>query len=199
MPLAVEAGYDERHLGVARPRGGVGEARRRRLGAGRIRDVAGLDASLVDAGDEQSRAVGGPPVAVAAAHLLRSDELGEPVAHPFRLRGEDLGVAAGAFEVDDAHAPLRRVRDAVPRRVGARVEHPPGGLEALHGPARERGDVEAAADLEGHLLEDAVGGEADYPRGRLARPLAPRPLLRRELVDVTATHAAGARTSLGSG
>ena len=78
LAAAVEAEHLQRDVGVGRAGGRVGVLHRRLVGMRGIGDPPAGDRGRVDAGGHDGRAVGRPPVAAGAAHLLGGDELGRP-------------------------------------------------------------------------------------------------------------------------
>ena len=136
-----------------------------------------LDGGAVHPGHEQGRAVGRPPVAPGAAHLLGRDELGEPIAEPrLPARPDDLGVLAGR-QVGDPQRALADVGDPLPGRVGTRVERGSPGRDLPRGGVpRQVRQVDPAGQGERGHRERGVGGESgDAPRP-LARPFPDGPL-----------------------
>ena len=81
---ALERGQVHGHVGVRGAGRGIGHHRGRALGVRGIGDVPPVHGRLVRPGDQQGRAVRGPPVAAHAAHLLGGDELRQAERHAGR-------------------------------------------------------------------------------------------------------------------
>ena len=189
---AVEPDDDERHQRVRRTGRGVGDDRGLAVGVRGIRDVPAVDRGVVDPGDEQRPAVRGPPVPAHPVHLLGRDEVGEAVGDRGALgRGEDRRRAVG--EVVDVQRAAADVRDPGAGRVRSGVDDGAGRVEQpRRGAVRgESGDVGAPRQREGGDVARAVRGVGDDPARLLAGPLAPGPLLGRQVVGAAAVEHAG--------
>ena len=133
----------------------------------------------VDPGDGEALAVGRPPVARGAAHLLGGDEL--------RRAPGDVRVVLGGHDrsrCPSSSTQRRRgaghVGDAAPARVRSGVERPaPTVGQLAHLTGREVGDPGLGCQLERRPAAAAVGRVRHDPGRGLPRPLPPGPLLRR--------------------
>ena len=180
---AVEADHVQRDVGVRRSRRRVGELAGRLAGIGGISEVPALHGRRVDTTDRQRGAVGAPPVAAEAVHLLGGDEVGAAPRDRLRLvvvaAGED---SPAPVELGDAEQPTAHVGDALGERVGPGIEHRAGDGELACRAGDEPADEQPPADGEGGDGDVAVGGEGGDATGRLPRPLAAGALLGREVV-----------------
>jgi hypothetical protein len=188
-------------VGVRRPGRGIGDDRGRALGMLGVGDVPALHRALVDPGDKQGAAVGRPPVAAMAVHLLGGDELREPPGDVVAVGCGD-GAVLRAVDGRDPQRPLCDVGDRDALRVEPRVDHGRGRRKLSHrtsrrlvagGPTGEQvHDEEPAGQRERRDPRVAVQRVADDPRGGLAAALAARALLRRELLLGRVAGVAGA-------
>ena len=169
-------------LGV--PGGRVGVLDRLGRGVGRVGDVPALDRGLVDAGDEQPVAVRRPPEAAVAVHLLGGDELGQPPGHVGAVRlDQRAGRSAVGSIPTTRSAPLARRTRPAAGRVGARVDDR-RRRPAARGRRRGRGRRRTAARTARTRRSSPAWSVAyaDDARAALAAALAPRALLRRQLL-----------------
>ena len=145
---AVEREDLQRHAGVGRAGGGVGDDGGRAVRVGGVGDVPAPYRAVVHPCDEQRLPVRGPPVPAHPAHLLGRDEVGEPVGDVWGVRLGDRGGGARGDVVDVQRA-AAHVRDPAAVRVGPRVDHAAGRLHQPRGAARgEVGDVELPGQRE---------------------------------------------------
>ncbi|MCO5563880.1 hypothetical protein L7F22_017531 [Adiantum nelumboides] len=175
---AVERDDDQTHPGVRGAGGGVADRGRDAVGVRRVGDVPACDRRLVDPGDEQRAAVGGPPEPPVAVHLLGRGEVGQAPGDVVAVRGEHGRRRAGR-EVVQVQRALGDEGHPGPVRVDPRVHH---GLD----PADvERADVRLTGQRDGerppgqceHGAGDGgVGGVSDDAARLLPDPLAPGPL-----------------------
>ncbi len=165
------------------PAAGYGDLGRLRSRVGRIVEVPALYRGGVDSTDRDRVAVGTPPVAAEAVHLLGGDEVG---AAP-RDRVGFVEVAAGehpptAVELADAQEPPAHVGDAARRGIGARVEHRSGDVEWSSGARDQAGHEQPAGEREGDDRSGRVGGVGRDAGRALAGALTPGPLLGGEVL-----------------
>ncbi len=175
------------------PAGGIGHLGGHPFGVRGIGDVPPVHRGLVHPRDEQRGAVRGPPVAAVAVHLLGRDELGQPERHPRLTFGvRDGPVRKVARQAGDPERAVADVGQPPPGRVGARVQRRgprrhlvSRALLACTG-AGERHGVHVAGQREDGHRDRLVGRVGHDPARLLPDPLAPGPLLRRQVVLVGA-------------
>ena len=110
---AVEADDVQRDVGVGGAGGRVRQLGRRGRRVGRVAEVPALHGRRVDAGDGEGRAVGAPPEAAVAVHLLGGDEVGAAPRDRLGLVGIAAGEEAPApVELADAQQAAADVGDA---------------------------------------------------------------------------------------
>ena len=184
---AVEADDVQRDLGVGRAGGRIRQLAGLDGGVGRVAEVPALHRRGVDAGDGQGGAVGAPPVAAEAVHLLGGDEVGAAPRDRFPL----VVLAAGqdpprAVELADAQQAPADVGDALGQRIGTRVEDRPGHRQLARLARHQPADEQPPGDGEGGDPAVAIGGEGGDAAGALAGPLPAGLLLGRQLLVVAA-------------
>ena len=191
--IAVEAGQDEGDVGVRGAGRGIGHLGGHPFGVRGIGDVPPGDRGLVHPRDEQRGAVRGPPVAAVAVHFLGRDELGQPERHPGRAaRVRDRPVRKVAPQAGDPERAVADVGEPPSGRVGAGVQRRgPGRHLVSRAPlactgAGERHRVHLAGQREDGHRDRLVGRVGHDPARLLPDPLAPGPLLRRQVVLVGA-------------
>ena len=186
---AVEGEHPERHLGVVRPGRRIGVLLRRLVRPGRIADPPAGHGGGVDPRGGDGRAVGRPPVAPAAVHLLGRHEVRRaprdvltvlPGQHP-----------AGAVQLGHAQVPAVDVGQAAAERLGPWIEHRTVHHELPGGPREEPGHEQAAGQGERGHRHHPVGGVGHHPAGPFPRPLAAGPLLGRQVALVPGQEGAG--------
>ena len=176
-------GQHERDVGVGRARDGVADTGGGPVRVGRVGDKPAPHRALVDPRSEQRRAVGRPPVAAVAAHLLRGHELSEPERDLVLgfSRCRDRGVLP-AGQVDHPERAGVHIGDQPAGRVRPRIGRG-GQRPQLADPrrrARRRGQVrrvDPAAQPERRGPQGGVGRERDDAGRPLAKtaPGAPSP------------------------
>ena len=177
----VEADDVQRHVGVAGARGRIRQlgGHGRRIGG--IAEVPALHRRRVDTGDGEGGAVGAPPVAAVAAHLLGGDEVGRAPRHRLRLVGVTAGQQAPAtVELADAQEAPVDVRHPLRQRIGPGIEHRAGHGQLAGRAADQAADEQPPADGERRDGDGGVRGEGGDPARRLADPLAACPFLGRQ-------------------
>ncbi len=151
-----------------------------------------LHGRRVDTSDRQRGAVGAPPVAAKAVHLLGGDEVGAAPRDRLRLvvlaAGED---SPAPVELGDAEQPPADVGDALGERVGTGIEDRAGDGELACRAGDEPADEQPSADGEGGDRGVAVGGEGGDAAARLPRPLAAGLFLGRQVVVAPAEECVG--------
>ena len=131
-PASVQAGQQQRDVGVGGAGRGIGDGGGRPLRVGRVGDVPPLDRVLVHPGHQQAGPVRRPPVPAHPAHLLGRDELGQAVGDaPGTCRVGQHGVLAAAVCVDPGHVQraVVDVRDPRAGRVGPGIQRGRTGTE----------------------------------------------------------------------
>ena len=182
---AVEADDVQRDVGVGGAGGRVRQLGRRGGGIGGIAEVPALHRRRVDPGDGEGGAVGAPPVAAVAVHLLGGDEVGGAPRDRLGLVGLAAGEEAPAtVELADAQQAAADVGDPLRQRVGSGIEHRAGDGQLAGRAADQPADEQPPADGERRDRDVGVGGEGRDAAGRLAGPLAPGPLLGRQVLVV---------------
>ena len=161
---------------LAVPAAGYGSSRGAVSRVGGVGEVPALDRRGVDAGDGQAGAVGAPPVAAEAAHLLGGDEVGAAPRDRLGLvvlaAGQD---APAAVELADAQQPAADVGDALGERIGTGVEHRAGdgqlaGLARHSPPTNSRPAMAKAVTVTAASVAKAVMPPApSRARSRRAR------------------------------
>ena len=181
----VEAEDVQRHVGVGGAGGRVRQLPRCSRGIGGIGEVPALHRRRVDAGDGEGGAVGAPPVAAVAVHLLGGDEVRRTPRHRLRLVRLAAGQQAPAtVELADAQQAPVDVRHPVRQRVRPRIEHRAGDGELACRAADQAADEQPPTDGKRCDGDGGIGGEGRDPAGRLADPLAACPFLGRQRLVV---------------
>lgn len=188
----VQRVQEEPHLGVGRARRRIGDPHGLLAGVGRVRDPPAPHGRVVRAGDQEAVRAGAPPVAARAGHLLRGDELGEPVRHFGRLGLGERPVVVALGPHDPQRAP-RHIGHVAPVGGGARVEHRARHRQLAGGPGAQLGGEQAAGQRERGEFDGRVGGIPDDSGRTLPAALAPRPLLGGEPLAPAAEQRAGVR------
>ena len=147
-------------------------------GIGWIGQMPAVDVRDVDAARRDAIAVGRPPVAAHAAHLLGGDELGRPPRH---VRVGVLDDPRRAVEVGDAERPTRHVGDTLTRRIGSRIEHRSLGGDLTRGAGEQVDREEPPRERERREPRLSIGRVRDDAAGLLTSALAAGALLRGEV------------------
>ena len=184
---AIEPDEIRLHGRIRRAGRRVADGSRGRCGVGDVGDPQPRDGGFVDPGDEQRVAVGRPPVAAPAVHLLGGDELGDPPAQVRLLLSGEAGHRA-VSQLYHLQRPLVDERHAPAGWVGPRIQH--GSRDSELGRSaleqvcdheapgqREHGDPRVAVDRIGH---DPGAG---LPGAFTARTLLYRQLLGRRVPE----------------
>ena len=198
---ALERGQVHGHVGVRGAGRGIGHHRGRALGVRGIGDVPPVHGRLVRPGDQQGRAVRGPPVAAHAAHLLGGDELRQAERHAGRaprVREDPVPTAqvGAASQIGHPQRALADVRQPPPGRVQAWIQrgrargHLAGPRISLRRTGRAAARAVTGQRHREHAAGQREGGHGDVPVGRVGHdaagllpdPLAPGPFLRRQVL-----------------
>ncbi len=137
-----------------------------------------VDVRDVDAARRDAIAVGRPPVAADAAHLLGGDELGRPPRH---VRVGVLDDPRRSVEVGDAERPTRHVGDTLTPRIGPRIEHRSLGGDLTSGTGEQVDREEPARERKRRELRLSIGRVRDDAAGLLTSSLAAGALLRGQI------------------
>jgi hypothetical protein len=180
---AVQAELQQRHVRVRGAGRRVGDLGAGPSGLGRVGDVPPVDAAGVHPGHQQGRPVRRPPVAALPPHLLRRDELGQPVTQPWHaVRPDELPVITGG-QVGDPQRARVHAGDHAAGGIGPGIQRGHGGRygtdDLLARPGPQIRQVDPARHRERGQVEGVVGGEGHDPARLLAGPLPPGPFLGR--------------------